>query len=93
LDLQTQVWTNIYLTQQQDNSLRYSVLSSLDERFDRYLALSDNLRTLFLALNDEHFSIRKMVIIIIGRLSTKNPAYALPELRKTLLQLLTELGM
>ena len=29
---------------------------------------------------------------VIGRLSTKNPAYVLPSLRKTLLQLMTELG-
>lgn len=74
-----------------DSSIRHAVLASLDSRFDFYLSLAENLRSLFIALNDEVFEIREVTIAIIGRLSTRNPAYVLPSLRKSLLQLLTEL--
>lgn len=42
-------------------------------------------------MNDEVFEIRELAVRIIGRLSTLNPAYVMPNLRKTLVQLLTEL--
>lgn len=74
-----------------DPTIRQTVLSSLDERFDRHLAQADNVRSLFIALNDEVFSIRETAITIIGRLTSHNPAYVMPSLRKTLIQLLTEL--
>ncbi|KAL0486430.1 phosphatidylinositol kinase-related protein kinase TOR [Acrasis kona] len=74
-----------------DPLIRHAVLFYLDSRFDHYLALADNLRCLFIALNDESFEIREVAISIIGRLGIRNPAYVLPSLRKTLLQLLTEL--
>ncbi|KAI8062483.1 armadillo-type protein [Gongronella butleri] len=74
-----------------DANIRETVLSSLDVRFDRHLAQADNVRSLFIALNDEVFAIREIAIIIIGRLTTYNPAYVMPSLRKTLIQLLTEL--
>ncbi|KAI9303923.1 armadillo-type protein [Cunninghamella echinulata] len=74
-----------------DASIRETVLSSLDVRFDRHLAQADNVRSLFIALNDEVFTIREIAITIIGRLTTYNPAYVMPSLRKTLIQLLTEL--
>lgn len=74
-----------------DPSIRYAVLSSLDEHFDHHLAQAENINSLFLALNDEVFPIRELSIIIIGRLTIQNPAYVLPSLRKTLIQLLTEL--
>ncbi|ORZ13215.1 armadillo-type protein [Absidia repens] len=74
-----------------DATIRQTVLSSLDVRFDRHLAQADNVRSLFIALNDEVFSIREIAITIIGRLTTYNPAYVMPSLRKTLIQLLTEL--
>ena len=66
---------------------------SLDSRFDNYLAVADNLRSLFIVLNDEKFQTREVAIAVIGRLISRNPAYVLPGLRKTLLQLLTELGL
>jgi FKBP12-rapamycin complex-associated protein len=44
-----------------------------------------------LVLNDEIFAIREAAITIIGRLTLHNPAYVIPSLRKTLIQLLTEL--
>lgn len=74
-----------------DPSIRQVVLMSLDERFDRHLAQAENIRSLFIALNDEVFVIREVAISIIGRLTRHNPAYVMPSLRKTLIQLLTEL--
>ncbi|EFA77745.1 protein kinase [Heterostelium album PN500] len=72
-------------------SIRKTVLSSLDIRFDHHLAQAENLRSLFIALNDEVFEIRELAISVIGRLTIRNPAYVMPSLRKTLIQLLTEL--
>eukprot|EP01132_Coremiostelium_polycephalum_P002833 gene2833-3519_t len=72
-------------------SIRKTVLSSLDTRFDHHLAQAENLRSLFIALNDEVFEIRELAISVIGRLTIRNPAYVMPSLRKTLIQLLTEL--
>jgi FKBP12-rapamycin complex-associated protein len=72
-------------------SIRQAVLSSLNVKFDKHLAQAENIRALFLALNDEVFSIRETSIAIIGRLTLHNPAYVLPSLRRTLIQLLTEL--
>jgi phosphatidylinositol kinase/protein kinase (PI-3 family) len=75
-----------------DSSIRKTVLSCLDSRFDHHLAQAENLRSLFIALNDEVFEIRELAITTIGRLTIRNPAYVMPSLRKTLIQLLTELG-
>ncbi|XP_027052994.1 serine/threonine-protein kinase mTOR [Pocillopora verrucosa] len=74
-----------------DPDIRFCVLSSLDERFDAHLAQAENLSALFVALNDEEFEIREHAICTIGRLSSLNPAYIMPSLRKTLIQILTEL--
>lgn len=71
--------------------LRWTVLSALDERFDRHLAQAEYVRSLFVALNDEDFAVREIAITIIGRLAKHNPAYVMPSLRKALIQLLTEL--
>ncbi|CAR66402.1 DEHA2F23452p [Debaryomyces hansenii CBS767] len=59
--------------------------------FDPQLSQANNVRLLFIALNDEVFSIRKIAIKILGRLSSINPAYIVPSLRKTLIQLLSRL--
>lgn len=59
--------------------------------FDPQFSQADNVRLLFIALNDEVFSIRKTAIKILGRLSAINPAYIVPSLRKTLIQLLSRL--
>jgi serine/threonine-protein kinase mTOR len=71
--------------------IRQTVLASLDARFDRHLAKAENVRSLFLALNDEKFAIREAAMTIIGRLTNVNPAYVFPSLRKVLIQLLTEI--
>lgn len=74
-----------------DADIRYCVMMCLDECFDFHLAQAENLSALFVALNDEQFEIRELTMCIIGRLSILNPAYIMPSLRNTLLQLLTEL--
>ncbi|XP_055916701.1 serine/threonine-protein kinase Tor [Eupeodes corollae] len=74
-----------------DCNVRLRVLRSLDETFDAELAQPESLSALFVTLNDEVFEIRELAIVTIGRLSAMNPAYVMPKLRKTLIQLLTEL--
>lgn len=69
-----------------DPDIRYCVLASLDERFDAHLAQAENLQALFVALNDEVFEIRELAICTIGRLSSMNPAFVMPFLRKILIQ-------
>ena len=71
--------------------IRLSVLLSLDKAFDDHLAQAENLRSLFISLNDEEFEIRFTTIGTLGRLSNINPAYVIPALRKTLIQLVSEL--
>lgn len=80
---------NVYLFL--DPSIRHTVLSALDERFDPYLSHPENIRALFVSLHDEVYVIREVSMLIIGRITTRNPAYVLPALRRTLIQLLTEL--
>lgn len=46
---------------------------------------------MFLVLNDENFGVRELAITVIGRLTVRNPAYVMPSLRKTLIQLLGDL--
>ncbi|XP_038044243.1 serine/threonine-protein kinase mTOR-like [Patiria miniata] len=74
-----------------DPDIRYCVLASLDDRFDGHLAQAENLSALFVALHDEVFEIRELAMCTIGRLSNLNPAFVMPSLRKTLIQILTEL--
>ncbi|KAG8728353.1 phosphatidylinositol kinase- protein kinase tor1, partial [Ceratobasidium sp. 428] len=74
----------------QDSSVRRTVLSALDIRFDRHLAHNDCVRYLFIAANDEVFANRDLAVKHIGRLAALNPAYVMPMLRKTIIQLLNE---
>lgn len=64
---------------------------SKTNHFNPQLSQAENVRHLFVALNDELFEIRKVAVKILGRLSTINPAYIVPSLRKTLIQLLSRL--
>ena len=73
-------------TTDQDPDVRSCVMESLDECFNYHLAQAENLSVLFIALNDEVFEIREQTICIIGRLSCLNPAYIMPYLRMTLIQ-------
>ncbi|XP_058826350.1 serine/threonine-protein kinase Tor [Topomyia yanbarensis] len=74
-----------------DPNVRLRVLKSLDDSFDSQLAQPWFLSSLLITMNDEVFEIRELAIIIIGRLSAINPAYVMPSLRKTMVQILTEL--
>ncbi|KAJ3394190.1 phosphatidylinositol kinase- protein kinase tor1 [Entophlyctis sp. JEL0112] len=74
-----------------DAMIRQIVFTSLDSRFDCNLAQSNNINTLFLALNDEVFSVREVVMKIIGRLLPLNPGMIKPQLRMILISLMKEL--
>ena len=71
-----------------DADIRRTVLLSLDTKFDKHLSKPDNIRSIFLAVNDSDFEVRQAAIIIIGRLTDINPAYVFPPLRKLMLNLL-----
>jgi len=43
-----------------------------------------------MSLNDENFENRVIAVGLLGRLAKHNPAYVMPNLRKALIQLLTE---
>lgn len=74
-----------------DANIRSTVLSELEERFDRHLSQPEHIRLLFMAMNDEAYDVRFKAVTIIGRLGDYNPAHVMPSLRKTLIQLLTEI--
>lgn len=71
-----------------DPDIRRTVLLSLDTKFDRHLSKPENIRSIFLAINDGDFEVRQAAIIIIGRLTVVNPAYIFPPLRKLLVNLM-----
>jgi len=73
-----------------ESEVRYSVLVSLDEKFDPHLAQAESLAALFIALNDEVFEIRELAICIIGRLCSLNPAHVMPFLRKMLIEVFSD---
>jgi hypothetical protein len=74
-----------------DATIRQTVLTSLDARFDAALSQAAPVRALFLSLNDESLPLREQAIGILGRLAARNPACVLPSLRRALIQLLTDL--
>jgi len=74
-----------------DMGVRKAVLESLSPKFDHYLAQVSNLNCLFLCLNEEVFEIRELAVCLIGRLSSFNPGFILPSLRRILLNYLNEL--
>lgn len=74
-----------------DFEVRYRVFETLDEVFDPCLAKVEHLSLLFVAMNDEQPEVRELAICTIGRLSTINPAYVMPTLRRVLIQLLIEM--
>ena len=51
-----------------------------------------SLRALIVALNDEVAQVRATAIASIGRVSARNPAYAMPALRRHLMQLLADMN-
>ena len=84
-------WIPVAYIDNTDPKIRQIVLANLNERFDKHLAQAENVRSLVIALNDEDFDNRVAAVALIGRLAKHNPAYIMPSLRKTLIQLLAEL--
>lgn len=76
-----------------EHEVRLTVYQSLNSTYDGHMAQSENLQKLFAAFYDELFEIRLEVLSILGRLSVYNPAYLLPSLRKTMVQLLDDLRL
>ncbi|CCF58185.1 hypothetical protein KAFR_0E00310 [Kazachstania africana CBS 2517] len=70
---------------------RLEILQHLTSNFDPQLAQPDNIRLLFTALHDEMFTIQMEAMKLISRVSSVNPAYIVPSLRKTLMELLTQI--
>lgn len=58
-----------------DAGTRQIVLESLQPPFDRHLAQAQNVRSMFIVLNDEVLENRVIAVGLIGRMSTHNPAY------------------
>ncbi|KAF7334695.1 Serine/threonine-protein kinase TOR [Mycena venus] len=52
---------------------------------------AEHVHRLFMALNDEVFENRVAAATLIGRIARRNPAYVMPSLRKTFMELLVEL--
>ncbi|KAF7259839.1 hypothetical protein EG68_02702 [Paragonimus skrjabini miyazakii] len=75
-----------------DPDVRRCVFESIDPGFDPHLAQAEHLSSLFLALQDEVFDIRCLVMQRLGRLSDINPACVQPSLRRVLLHLLDDLA-
>lgn len=75
------------------SEIRLEVLNCLSkaDSFKPQLSQAENVKLLFVALNDESFAIRKITVQILGKLSAINPAYIVPSLRRTLIQLLSRL--
>ena len=77
-----------------DTDVRRAVLASFcrpSPVTDSHLGQAEALRALFVTLNDESSDVRLIAVRLVGRLAPRNPAYALPALRRHLLQLITEL--
>lgn len=75
------------------NSVRRTVLESLAgaKALDTHLGQAESLRSLFIALNDESADVRSLAIRLTGYISSVNPAYVGPALRRHLLQLLGDM--
>ena len=71
--------------------IRLEIIRHLDARFDAHLSQAENVKLLFMTLNDEDFEIRKETYKLVGRLTFFNPAFIVPPLRKILIQLITNL--
>lgn len=75
----------------EDPEIRYTVLASLNQKFDIELAQPENLNFLLISLKDEIYDIRELSISIVARLSSINPTFVMPTLREVIMELLTDL--
>lgn len=77
-----------------DPQTRVAAITALSDRhqyFDEHLCHAHRLINLLLAIYDEHFLVKDLVISLVGRLADLNPAYVYPALRKCLVQHLSSL--
>ncbi|GMM52375.1 phosphatidylinositol kinase-related protein kinase [Starmerella bacillaris] len=71
--------------------IRLDILKALDSRLDAHLSQPESVRVLLICTNDESFAVRLVSIGILGRLCQVNPAYVAPPLRRSMIELLTDL--
>lgn len=71
-----------------DPEIRLCVFTTMMdiEPFYIHLAQVEMLQLIFVALQDEEYSIRQAVICLLGKLSDINPAHVMPSLRIVLIQ-------
>ncbi|KAH9247007.1 hypothetical protein BASA81_015438 [Batrachochytrium salamandrivorans] len=76
-----------------DPDIRCRVVEELDSRHFRELMLEnpENLRSLFVLVNDNHFGVRAAAVVAIGHAAELAPSYVVPTMRTVLVRLLTEL--
>ena len=67
-----------------DPTIRRDIMQSLDAKFDSHLADQENIRKIIMAIDESDFEVRTAAVAIVGRLTSKNPAYVFPPLRKLL---------
>ena len=85
------LWADAGVCPRADDQIRAEVLKGLEKDYDRHLAQVENVRLLFMVLNDDSYAVRIRAVRIIGRLANMTPGAIMPSLRKVLIQLLTEL--
>ncbi len=61
------------------------------DALDTHIAQAESLHSLFVAFNDESSRVRSLAIQLAGHISSANPAYVMPALRRHLMQLLTDM--
>jgi len=74
-----------------DPDVRRAILGALGPQMDFHLAQAEYIRILLIALHDEVIENRILAIQVVGRLATHNPFLTLPQLKRTVTRLLTEL--
>ncbi|CAK84444.1 unnamed protein product (macronuclear) [Paramecium tetraurelia] len=74
-----------------EQDIRQTMLASLNENFDPYLNSPNNLRKLFLCMNDPIPEVQEIALTILCRLSILNPSEITPFLKKTLFEYLQTL--
>ena len=75
-----------------DPEIRTRVVKELDDRFrELILENPENLRSLFVLVNDQHFAVRASAIRAIGHVTSMAPSYVMPALRTVIVRLLAEL--
>jgi len=72
-------------------AVRRAILHSLSEHLDPYLAKMSLMQRLCACMHDSDFEVCQMAVATLCRLTKRNPAYALPSMRRYLVSLLAGL--